>query len=346
MTTRIEVGSPPTEPDASVIVPSYRGAERLGVLLESLRAQRFGGDWELIVVVDGDVDGSVQVLRAATDLALTVLVFEANRGRPAALNAGFDAARGRVLIRCDDDLQPGVSYVADHVLAHCGTEPVGAVGLYRNHFGATPYARAYGRRYDASVRAGAYQGTLGDERFFWAGNCSVTRATHDRVGPYDEQFRAYGWEDIDWGFRLAAAGVRIVLDPRLETVHHAANNDTVTRLRRAYSSGVARVRFDAKHGTSYAPEPGPGLKGRAWHAAVTAAADRATPDRLARWGARIDTALTWVPPALGYRLVAGAVDAAAMAGYRAGQAADTDDPVGPGTQNGSTGQATTGGGAR
>lgn len=312
--------APTDDPVVSLIVPSHRGERRLQVLFDALRAQRFAHRWEVIVVIDGVVDDSEGVVRAATDLPVRAVRFTENRGRPAALNAGFAEARGDVLIRCDDDLEPGPSYLADHLLAHRGRAPVGAVGLYRNRFADTPFARAYGRRYDTSVRAGAYGGTLGDPRYFWAGNCSVTRATYERVGDYDERFRTYGWEDIDWGFRLAAAGVPIVLDPRLETTHHAANADAVIRLRRAYASGRARVLFDAKHGTSYAPSAGAGTKAEAWRRLVESAAARADPERLADWGRRIDELLPHLPPAVGFRLVAGAVDAAALAGYRRGLA--------------------------
>jgi glycosyltransferase involved in cell wall biosynthesis len=314
------IGRPVIDPVASLVVPSYGGERRLPVLFDALRAQRCAVAWEVVVVLDGVVDASESVIDAASDLGVRVVRFAENRGRPAALNAGFDAARGKVLIRCDDDLEPAPSYVADHVLAHRGGKPVGVVGLYHNRFGDTAYARAYGHRYDTSVRAGAYRGSLGDPRYFWAGNCSVTRATFDRVGPYDERFRTYGWEDIDWGFRLAAAGVPIVLDPRLETTHHAANVDAVIRLRRAYASGLARVRFDDKHGTTYAPEAGVGTKARLWRALVHRTAARATPDRLATWGRRIDELLPRVPPPVGFRVLAGAVDAAALAGYRQGRA--------------------------
>lgn len=303
---------------ASVVVPSYRGAKRLPVLFDALRAQRFAGDWEVIVVLDGLVDDSLDVIDAYTpDLPLRVVCFDENRGRPAALNAGFAAAGGDVLIRCDDDLEPGPSHVADHVLAHRGPVPVGVVGLYRNRFADTAYARAYGHEYDRSVRAGAYSGDLADTRYFWAGNCSVTRATFDLVGPYDEAFRTYGWEDIDWGFRLARTGVRIVLDPRLECVHHAANVDVVTRVSRANQSGAAVAYFDAKHHTRSLPGDGPasGVRARLWRASVAAAARRATAEHIGRWGARVDGALPWMPPSLGRRVVAFVVDVAARAGY-------------------------------
>ena len=94
--------------DASVIVPSHRGAHRLPALLDALSRQDHAGPWEVVVVLDGVLDDSPDGPRVVAGPAPA-----AGPARPraraawsAALNDGFAAARGRVLIRCDDDLTP------------------------------------------------------------------------------------------------------------------------------------------------------------------------------------------------------------------------------------------------
>ena len=67
------------------------------------------------------------------------------------------------------------------------------------------------------LRASAYAAGPEVSWRFWAGNVGVRRASWERVGPYDTDFRAYGWEDVDWGYRLHTAGIPIVVDPALET---------------------------------------------------------------------------------------------------------------------------------
>src|SRR5699024_6727302 len=89
-----------------------------------------------------------------------------------------------------------------------------------------------------------------------------------------------------------------------------------TRIRRGYASGVARVAFDAKHGTRYRSRSGSGLRARIWDVFVGSGAARMTPEELESRGRGIDRILDRVPPAIGFRLVALAVDAAALAGYR------------------------------
>ncbi len=301
--------------EASLVVPSYRGADRLPVLFEALRAQRFDGEWEAVVVLDGVEDASPDVIEAADDLPLRPVRLPENRGRPAALNAGFAQARGRVLIRCDDDLEPDPGYVANHVLAHGGPHPVGAVGLYRNVFPSTPYARVYGEPYDRLFRSQAYESPDSGRWRYWAGNCSVIRSTFDLVGGYDERFRSYGWEDIDWGFRLATSGARVVVDPRLETRHHAANVNVEIRVRRAFLSGRAQARFVAKHHTGGSVVVPRGLLQRAWVLALRGLVATGSLEACERRGAALDRVLGRLPTTVAIRAVALLVESAARAGY-------------------------------
>ncbi|WP_294979901.1 glycosyltransferase family 2 protein [uncultured Microbacterium sp.] len=250
-------------PRASIVVPSRGGAARLPFLFDALRAQT-DPSWEAIVVVDGDVDDSAAVVNAVRDeLPVTSIVFPENRGRSAALNAGFAAARGDVLIRCDDDLRPKPDYVAQHVAQHEGATR-GAIGLYLNEYPDTPYARAYGRERDRLFRREAYSVSRASTWRYWAGNVSVTRETFDRVGGYDTEYRAYGWEDVDWGYRLKQTGADVAFVPELETPHHVAAVTTEIRVKRAFYSGAAKQTFAAKHGMEVlgARKPGVGAWGQ------------------------------------------------------------------------------------
>jgi glycosyltransferase involved in cell wall biosynthesis len=298
-------------PTVSLVVPSRGGAGRLPVLLEHLERQTHN-DWEVVVVLDGDVDGSEEVLTAwAGRVPLRTVVFAENRGRPAALNAGHAAAAGTVLVRCDDDLAPGPDYVRRHAAAH-EAGPVGVVGMCRNVFPETTYARVYGRLAYERFRKGAHTSAPDGRWRYWGGNVSVDRATWERVGPYDEGYRGYGWEDVDWGYRLHRAGVRIDVVPALETDHHIAATTTAGRALRAYYSGSARRRFEAKHGFQVIP---PGGR-RPWNLAVAAVARLLTEAGIDRAGRAVDTVADRLPRWLAEKAVALTVESGALAGYR------------------------------
>ena len=299
-----------TAPRTSVVVPSYRGADRLPVLLDAFSRQT-ETDFEIVVVIDGDEDGSAGVVRrAAGDLPVRAVVLPENRGRVAALNAGFEAARGEVLVRCDDDLEPAPDYVAAHAARHTGP-PVGVVGIYRDVLGEGTYQRVYGLPREERLRRGAYAGRLATWHY-WAGNCSVTRATRELVGPYCAAYTHYGWEDVDYGYRLHQAGIPVVLAPELETVHHGAATSTLSRTLRAYHSGAARRTFEARHdGVLPAPSAGGGW----WGSLVTATTCLSGEERFERLARLVDQALPAVPAPVGDKLVSLCVEAASLAGY-------------------------------
>lgn len=95
--------------DLSIVVPVYNEEENIhGIHREVVTALGESGiDFELILVDDGSLDGSLGKLReiAATDDRVKVIRFRRNFGQTAAMAAGFDAASGRVVIPMDGDLQ-------------------------------------------------------------------------------------------------------------------------------------------------------------------------------------------------------------------------------------------------
>lgn len=294
-------------PTVSVIVPSYQGAALLPGLMESLSAQKSQHSWEVVVVLDGSTDASAAILRDwQGKLPLKFLARDVNRGRSATLNEGFAVASGSVLIRCDDDLMPGPAYVqrfGDLVAAEPG---VGVVGLARNQFPETAYARVYGRAVDARFRQEAYAAPQETWWRYWAGNCAVHREMWEQVGPYDERFREYGWEDVDWGFRLVQSGGTVRLDPTCETTHRVAATTAAVRFARARASGLASVRFRRTHGISEE-----NLPAGAWNSLVRAA----SPVAGARLGRITDAMIRVLPRAAGRRVV----DLGVQASYERGR---------------------------
>lgn len=87
----------------SVIIPCYNGERFIAEAVESALGQTYG-DIEVIVVDDGSVDGSEDVLRPfLADGRVKFLKHERNRGIPAARNTGIRASRGGFIAFLDQD---------------------------------------------------------------------------------------------------------------------------------------------------------------------------------------------------------------------------------------------------
>jgi glycosyltransferase involved in cell wall biosynthesis len=93
-------------PEVSVIVPAYNESESLPELLRETEAALSGRSYEVIAVDDGSTDDTWDVLRSLSDsFPLICLRFGANKGKAAALSAGFARANGRIVATIDADLQ-------------------------------------------------------------------------------------------------------------------------------------------------------------------------------------------------------------------------------------------------
>lgn len=95
--------------ELSIVVPIYNEEETIPHLHARVSDALTGSgiDYELILVDDGSSDGSFALLReiAQQDRRVKVIRFRRNFGQTAAMAAGFDAARGRVIVPMDGDLQ-------------------------------------------------------------------------------------------------------------------------------------------------------------------------------------------------------------------------------------------------
>src|SRR5438105_792411 len=91
----------------SVVVPTFDGCEHVLRLLRALEEQTLPRDeFEVVVVVDGSEDGTKEALEAFDPGFRLRSLFQENRGRSAARNAGIAAAAGDVVVFVDDDIEP------------------------------------------------------------------------------------------------------------------------------------------------------------------------------------------------------------------------------------------------
>ena len=236
-------------PRLSVVVPTYDRrtllARTLPVLLREVRAS---GRAEVIVVVDGSRDGTLEMLHGLVDDSTLRVVSQENRGLAAARNRGAAAASSEAVLFLDDDMIPRAGLIAAHLEAHAGSgERVvfGALALadgVRRSF-LKMGVKHWGNEVSARLSAPGYRFRFDDCHF---GHASITRRLLLGAGGFDETFVRFGNEDYELGWRLIQRGAEMSFLP--DAVACQIYDKTLTRwLRDCACVGMADRILVEKH---------------------------------------------------------------------------------------------------
>src|SRR5947209_15090856 len=176
-----------TAPDVSVIVPTYREAENLPLLVPRIAAALAGaGLWGEILIVDDDSgDGTDAVCRElAAALPVRLLVRKGERGLSGAVLHGLRQARGAVLVVLDADLSHPPEKVPELVEAVRSGEADFAIGSRYVRSGSTDPAWGLSRRVQSRLAA-LLARPLTPARDPLAGFFALGRGTFEGAAPLD-----------------------------------------------------------------------------------------------------------------------------------------------------------------
>lgn len=231
---------------ASVIIPTFDRAELLEDTLASLeRSSASPESFEIIVVDDGSSDDTFERVRARASSRPIKYVFQPDRGFRAgrARNLGIALAEGEICILLDSGVLAAPSLVGAHVAAHRNVERTVAIGYvygFENGDEGTEDLRRslVPGDVEASCLALEAQPKLRDirERAYalcddnlnalpapwalgWTCNLSVRRQRIQETGGFDEAFRSWGAEDLDFCLALYRAGASFTLRRDAMAVH-------------------------------------------------------------------------------------------------------------------------------
>jgi glycosyltransferase involved in cell wall biosynthesis len=191
-----------SRPDVAVVMPCYNGERFLREAIDSVLGQSYASR-ELIVVDDGSVDASPEILRGYGD-AIRV-IRQANQGRPRARNAGLAAAAAPYVafLDCDDYWAPTfLERMVEAIdregadIAYCGWQNIGVPGGRGEPFVPPDY------------QAMPNKAELLFENTRWPIHAALARRERiARAGGFDPRWSACQdfalWLETGWSARLA-----------------------------------------------------------------------------------------------------------------------------------------------
>jgi len=216
-----------------IVIPSFRDAERVATLVQSIRRTVPRGMVRIIVADDASGPAHVAELRRIA--GIEVVAGDENAGFAVNVNRGLRAAAPeRDVVVLNSDMEARSGWLACLQYAASQDEDVGIVGaqlLYpdgRIQFGGTVRNRDAPEWFDHRYRfkpAGWGPACQAGPALAVTGACMyVRREVIERVGLLDEGY-PMAYEDVDWCLRAWQAGFRVLYFPAARLVHH----ESVTR---------------------------------------------------------------------------------------------------------------------
>jgi glycosyltransferase involved in cell wall biosynthesis len=191
----------------------YNAAADLQQCLASL-GRSSASPLECIVVDDGSTDESVKV---ATKHGARVLSTNGRFGPARARNLGAKAASGDILLFLDADVCVHPDTISKIIAEFVGDPELDAV---MGSYDPSPSAPNFISQYRNLLHCFVHQHSNRGATTFWSGCGAIRRQVFLEAGGFDETYyHAPAIEDIDLGYRLAAANRKLALSPGIMVKH-------------------------------------------------------------------------------------------------------------------------------
>jgi len=182
----------------SIIVPSYNRKEILKEALKALFNQNYPwNQYEIVLVDDGSTDGTEQMVKSlSSPCRLKYLKNRERMGAWKTRNRGIKEAEGEFIIFTDSDVIVLSDFIEQHLNYHKRYGDVIVNGELIQISSLDEVGKKRKGVFDISFSP------------FDTANVSVRKDFLLEAGLFDESFSAYGWQDIELGYRLIKKGLK------------------------------------------------------------------------------------------------------------------------------------------
>ncbi|KZN43498.1 hypothetical protein N474_07980 [Pseudoalteromonas luteoviolacea CPMOR-2] len=237
----------------SVIIPTYNRCALLKRTLDSLCEQTLEHkNYEVIIVDDGSNDGTQEMVANYQSTVAIHYIFQPDDGFQVAKarNKGLSRAHFETILFLDCGMVAHPQLLSSHFQCHSKTDNLVLIGmsygieavelsacdLIKNTMAENEIEVAFelfSKNHQLMDCRGRFFADLNFDLgllnapwvIFWTSCISVSRSDVMRAGEFDENFCAWGGEDVDLGYRLFHLGCKFVLHQSLLTVHYPHEKD-------------------------------------------------------------------------------------------------------------------------
>ncbi len=255
-------------PLISVVVCSLNGADVIPDALKAIKAQKWAGKLEIIVVDDGSTDDTYKIAKSFK--GIRVIKSKKNLGLAASRNKGIRAAKGEIIAFTDDDCRPRPTWIKNLQAGYASDNVLGVGGeiisndrsnLTQRFLNANSPLKPLENKVLKSnrliYRFGLYWKELTKLNhsapnrrrtvFSLVGaNMSFRKSALKDIGVFDENFR-FGGEDFDLCKRFIDKDPNSLCFAPKAVVTHKFNDRLRDTFRRSKAYGLGNARMSRKH---------------------------------------------------------------------------------------------------
>jgi len=206
---------------ACVVIPFRGDAGILRWTLDGFAAQRLPHNLSLEIRVGGD-DCTPPPYSASSERIRFTLQSFPRSGVAGVKNLLLKNPQSDILIFANADTRPVPDFVAKHV-ARLRSLPAGHMVLGSSPFEPSPAKTVFDALKEETPMVFFYDelkpGQSYDYRHAWNLNVSVRTTDFTRLGGFATGLRPYGYEDLDFAFRLMASKPNVFFEPTAAVTH-------------------------------------------------------------------------------------------------------------------------------
>lgn len=223
----------------SIIILSYNTLIMLKMCIESIRGFTETNTYELIVVDNASNDGSVEWLRAQSDIKC--ILNKENKGFPIGCNQGMEIATGSEILLLNSDIIVTPRWLEQLKIALYSSEKIGAVSCLTNKCSNMQQIPVPYNTKDIDIDGlmeFAEQFNHSDSSkwlpyYTLVGFCMLFRTSlYKKIGGLDEIFTPGNFEDDDYSIRIRMSGYQLLLCQDT-FIHHFGSGSFINSLTEA-----------------------------------------------------------------------------------------------------------------
>ena len=227
------------KPFVSIIIPAFNAERTIGLTLQALVDQEYGGPREIIVVDDGSTDATAQIIKSFDNVTY---IFQSNQGPAAARNRGFQASMGAFIFFTDSDCVPEPSWIENCLEGFTSA----AIGVVCGSYGIANPQHLLARCIHAEIIFRHRHLMPELPKAFGSYNFCIRRNLFSSVGGFNTAYRNASGEDNDLSYKIINSGARIYF-ARHALVKHFFPTRIGKYLKEQFSHGFWRSQMYRDH---------------------------------------------------------------------------------------------------